>query len=64
MLDGDTSTFKDTTGKLMGDMNAIFNSMQDDEVVKNTIADYAFENFEIACYKSLIEVPMLLVKNR
>lgn len=53
-LGGDTSTVKDVTGKVMGTMAALTNAMADDEVVKNTLADYAFEHFEIACYRSLI----------
>jgi ferritin-like metal-binding protein YciE len=38
----------------MGNMAAITHSMADDEVLKNTFANLAFENFEIASYKSLI----------
>lgn len=54
-LDGDSSAMKDVTGKLMGNMAAMTNAMATDEVVKNTLADFAFENFEIACYRSLIK---------
>lgn len=53
-LGGDTSTVKDVTGKMMGTMAALTNAMAGDEVVKNALADYAFEHFEIACYRSLI----------
>ncbi len=53
-LGGDTSAVKDLTGKVMGTMAALTNSMAGDEVVKNALADYAFEHFEIACYRSLI----------
>lgn len=49
-----TSTAKDLTGKLMGNISAMTNAMASDEVVKNAIADLAFENFEIASYTSLI----------
>jgi ferritin-like metal-binding protein YciE len=53
-LGGDTSTVKDVVGKVMGTMAALTNAMAGDEVVKNALADYAFEHFEIACYRSLI----------
>jgi ferritin-like metal-binding protein YciE len=53
-LDTGTSVIKDTSGKLMGNMAAITNMMAEDEVVKNGIADFAFENFEIASYRSLV----------
>lgn len=49
-----TSATKDLTGKLMGNISAMTNAMSSDEVVKNAIADLAFENFEIASYTSLI----------
>lgn len=53
-MDGDTSTVKDVTGKIMGNMAGITNALAEDEVVKHAIADFAFENFEIASYESLI----------
>lgn len=52
--DGGSSTLKDIGGKLMGNMAALTNAMATDEIVKNAIADYAFENLEIASYRSLI----------
>ena len=52
--DGGSSTLKDIGGKLMGNMAALTNAMATDEIVKNAIADYAFENMEIASYRSLI----------
>ncbi|MGE5479819.1 MAG: ferritin-like domain-containing protein [Chloroflexota bacterium] len=55
MLDGGASTMKDTIGKVSGNISAMMNAMATDEVVKNAIANYSFEHFEIACYKSLIE---------
>lgn len=54
-LDGSTSTTKSMTGKLMGNLSAMSSAMAEDEVVKNTLSDFAFENFEIACYRSLVE---------
>jgi ferritin-like metal-binding protein YciE len=37
-----------------GSMAAIGHSVAGDEILKNSFANYAFENFEIASYKSLI----------
>jgi ferritin-like metal-binding protein YciE len=54
-LDSTHSTAKDIMGKAMGTMAAITSSMASDEIVKNAIANFAFENFEIACYRSLID---------
>lgn len=53
-LDGGTSAMKDLGGKISANMGALFNAAAEDEVVKNTIGSYAFEHFEIACYRSLI----------
>lgn len=48
------STLKDAGGHLMGTMAALTHAFSSDEILKNTFANYAFENFEIASYKSLI----------
>jgi ferritin-like metal-binding protein YciE len=48
------STLKDTVLGLAGGMAAIGHSLAGDEILKNSFANYAFENFEIASYKSLI----------
>ena len=53
-LGEDSSTVKDLGGNLMGTMAALGHSVMGDEILKNTFANYAFENFEIASYKSLI----------
>lgn len=53
-LGGDTSSIKKGMGKFMGNVAALTNSAAGDEVVKNGIADYAFEHFEIASYRALI----------
>ena len=39
---------------VMGSMHAIGNAMAADEILKNHMADYMFEHFEIAAYTSLI----------
>jgi ferritin-like metal-binding protein YciE len=48
------STLKDTALGLAGGMATIAHSFAGDEILKNSFANYAFENFEIASYKSLI----------
>ena len=53
-LGSNTSKVKESAGRLLGNIAALANAAAGDEVVKNSIADFAFENFEIACYTSLI----------
>lgn len=48
------STLKDTVMGLMGNMAALGHTMADDEILKNSFASFAFENFEIASYRALI----------
>lgn len=48
------STIKDTLLSAMGSMAAMSHSIASDEVLKNAMADYMFEHFEIAAYTSLI----------
>jgi ferritin-like metal-binding protein YciE len=50
----DSSTMKDTAQSMMANMAAMAHSVADDEILKNTFADNAFENYEIAAYKSLL----------
>jgi ferritin-like metal-binding protein YciE len=49
-----TSSIKDTAQSFMANMAALGHSMSGDEILKNTFANNAFENFEIAAYKSLL----------
>jgi ferritin-like metal-binding protein YciE len=49
-----TSSLKDTTQSVMANMQAMAHSAANDEILKNTFANNAFENFEIAAYKSLL----------
>ena len=39
---------------MSGGMAAIAHTVAGDEILKNSFANYAFEHFEIAAYKSLI----------
>jgi len=48
------SALKDSMMSVMGNMAALAHTPAPDEVIKNTLANYAFEHFEIAAYKSLI----------
>jgi ferritin-like metal-binding protein YciE len=54
LLNATPSTAKDVAANLMGAMQGISTVMFRDEVVKNVLAEYAMEHFEIACYSSLI----------
>lgn len=48
------SALKDLVSRFMGNTGAFFNAAAGDEVVKNALGNYAFENFEIASYRSLV----------
>src|SRR3954466_3426288 len=49
-----TSTPKDTAQSVMANMMAMAHTVAGDEILKNTFANNAFENFEIAAYRSLL----------
>lgn len=53
-LDTSASSFKDTAMSFMGNMAAMMHAPASDEVVKNSLANFAFEHYEIASYMSLI----------
>lgn len=53
-LGGHTSTVKTGMSKLFGQMQALSTGAAQDELIKNALADYAAENFEIASYTALI----------
>ncbi|WP_276809610.1 ferritin-like domain-containing protein [Castellaniella defragrans] len=53
-LGGDTSAIKDITGKMMAMAQGLSGMFVSDEVVKASLASYAFEHMEIASYKALI----------
>lgn len=54
-----TSTIKDTAMAFFGNMAAVAHMPASDEVLKNSFASFAFENYETAAYKSLIDVAEL-----
>ena len=54
-LDGKVSAAKGVFGKMFGAMQGMANRPMPDTMVKNALADYAAEHFEIASYRALIE---------
>ena len=48
------SMLKDAALTMSGNMAALMHSVAGDEILKNSFANFAFENFEAASYKSLI----------
>jgi ferritin-like metal-binding protein YciE len=48
-----TSSLKDTAHSMMVTMQAMVHSASGEEILKNSLANNAFENFGIAAYKSL-----------
>lgn len=49
-----SSGLKDMAMSFTGTMAALGHAMAEDEIIKNSLANYAFENFEAASYISLI----------
>jgi ferritin-like metal-binding protein YciE len=59
ILDGlaeDRSALKDMALSFSGTMAALGHTVAGDEILKNSFANFAFEHFEIAAYRSLIAV--------
>lgn len=54
MLDAKPSTFKSATGQVMEMAKGMMTKMSSDERVKDFLAAYGAEYFEVACYKALI----------
>ncbi|MDB5708920.1 MAG: hypothetical protein JWL96_990 [Sphingomonas bacterium] len=50
------SAIKDAALSLSGNLAALAHTFAADEIMKNSFANFAFENFEIASYKGLITV--------
>ena len=53
------SSLKDMALSMTGAMAALGHTVAGDEIIKNSFANFAFENFEIAAYKSLLTVAEL-----
>jgi ferritin-like metal-binding protein YciE len=58
------SGLKDTMMSLVGNLAALGHAPAPDEVLKNTMANYAFEHYEIASYKSLLTLADLAGQSR
>jgi ferritin-like metal-binding protein YciE len=50
------STIKEAVMGFMGNMAAMAHAPAGDEILKNTFANHAFENYEIAAYKAMITI--------
>ena len=59
-LGEEPSTLKNTVARVMGAVQSVATSAFQDDVVKNGLQDFGTENFEIACYKALIEAARAL----
>lgn len=53
-LNGDVSALKKIGAIVMGNIQGIAGRVFDDAIVKNSIAEFAAENFEIASYSAII----------
>lgn len=53
-LGGHTSGMKTGMAKLFGQMQALSTGAAQDEMMKNALADFAAENFEVASYTALV----------
>ena len=58
-LSDSPSAIKDAAMKLSGNAAALSHALAPDEIIKNSLANYAFENFEVATYKALIQMATL-----
>ena len=58
-----SSSLKDMATKLSGNLAAMAHMPMGDEVLKNTFANFAFEHFEIAAYRSLLTMADLAGDN-
>ena len=59
-LGGHTSTVKTGMAKLFGQMQALSTGAAKDEMLKNALADFAAENFEVASYTALVTAAQAL----
>ena len=53
-LGEDNSTLKDAALSVTGSLAALGHTVAGDEILKNSFANFAFENYEIAAYRSLL----------
>lgn len=55
----ENSSLKDAALSFTGSMAALGHTVAGDEILKNSMANFAFEHFEIAAYRSLITIAEL-----
>jgi ferritin-like metal-binding protein YciE len=53
-MNQESSRLKDAGMALLGNLMAGSHALAGDEIIKSSFADYAFEHYEIAAYKSLL----------
>jgi len=63
-MDEGSSTLKDTALSMVGTLAAMGHATAVDEIIKNSLANFAFENYEIAAYNSLLILAELGMFNR
>lgn len=59
-MGGEISAIKTGIANITGMVKEVPMAVSADEIVKNTLADYASEHFEIACYTSLLAAAQVL----
>lgn len=62
-LGGKVSGSKSAFGNMFGAMQGMANKPMQDTVIKNSLADYAAEHFEIASYQALINASKAIGEN-
>jgi ferritin-like metal-binding protein YciE len=60
LLGATPSGIKSTLSSMMGAVEGASTAMFRDEVVKDALADYASEQFEVACYTALVSIATAL----
>ncbi|NTZ63226.1 ferritin-like domain-containing protein [Agrobacterium tumefaciens] len=55
-LSESSSTIKDAALSMTGSIASLGHAVAGDEIIKNSLANFAFENYEIAAYESLITI--------
>src|SRR5581483_12274454 len=63
-LGSHTSGMKTGMARLLGQMQAVSTGPAQDEMMKNALADYAAENFEVASYTALVDAATVLGEQR
>ena len=59
-LGEEPSAMKNTVSRVLGAVQSVASSAFHDDVVKNALQDFGTEQFEIACYRALVEAAKAL----